>query len=229
MDVEVRWQLGPLHLPHPRRPVAEDRAPAHPELRYRMCGSERYLPRSTARPRHPDRQYGNPPRSVHRCPSPVASLLSRSYSSGESKPFIRNVFTLNTCSHIVGSQVLSFDDEIKLFNAWQKFVEEVDPDVVIGYNIANFDLPYLLDRAKTLKADKFPLLGRLKGQSFPPLCIASKLLMLVVQATRHRRRRHTSRPRRSASATPRTPSSMDACKSTCSSTCSASTSCAATR
>lgn len=82
---------------------------------------------------------------------------------GESKPFIRNVFTLNTCAHIVGSQVLDFDDELELLLAWRAFVEEVDPDLVIGYNISNFDLPYLLDRAKALKGDKFPYLGRLKG------------------------------------------------------------------
>jgi DNA polymerase elongation subunit (family B) len=86
--------------------------------------------------------------------------------AGETKPFIRNVFTLNTCSHIVGSQVLSFNDEAKMLQAWRDFVEEVDPDVVIGYNIANFDLPYLIDRAKHLNAKKFPFLGRLKSKSF---------------------------------------------------------------
>jgi len=48
---------------------------------------------------------------------------------------------------------------------WRDFVEEVDPDVIIGYNIANFDLPYLLDRAKALKAHQFPYLGRLRSTS----------------------------------------------------------------
>lgn len=50
--------------------------------------------------------------------------------------------------------------------AWRNFVDEVDPDVVIGYNIAGFDLPYLLDRARSLKgsANGFPLLGRLKSE-----------------------------------------------------------------
>lgn len=50
--------------------------------------------------------------------------------------------------------------------AWRKFVAEADPDVVIGYNIAGFDLPYLLDRAKALKVDnQFCQLGRLVGAS----------------------------------------------------------------
>jgi DNA polymerase delta subunit 1 len=91
-------------------------------------------------------------------------VLEVIYSAGESKPFIRNVFTLNTCSHIVGSQVLSFSDEAKMLHAWRDFVEEVDPDVVIGYNIANFDFPYLIDRAKHLNAKKFHFLGRLKSK-----------------------------------------------------------------
>lgn len=90
---------------------------------------------------------------------------SQIYVTGETQPFIRNVFTLNSCSNIVGSQVLSFDDEVKFLHAWRDFIEEVDPDVVIGYNIGNFDWPYLMDRAKCLKATKFPYLGRLKGVS----------------------------------------------------------------
>lgn len=47
--------------------------------------------------------------------------------------------------------------------AWRDFVEKVDPDVVIGYNTAGFDFPYLMDRAKALKVVRFPLLGRIKG------------------------------------------------------------------
>jgi DNA polymerase delta subunit 1 len=90
----------------------------------------------------------------------VSNLTNK---AGETKPFVRNVFTLNTCSNIVGSQVLSFDDETKMLEAWRDFVEQVDPDLIIGYNISNFDLPYLMDRAKTLKSNKFPYLGRLKG------------------------------------------------------------------
>lgn len=39
----------------------------------------------------------------------------------------------------------------------------MDPDVITGYNIVNFDLPYLLNRATTLKATKFPYLGRITG------------------------------------------------------------------
>lgn len=50
-----------------------------------------------------------------------------------------------------------------MLQSWRDFIEEVDPDVVVGYNIAGFDFPYLMDRSKALKVEKFPYLGRLKS------------------------------------------------------------------
>lgn len=94
---------------------------------------------------------------------PVIQIASMVTVQGESKPFIRNVMVLNTCSHIVGTHTMSFDQEDKMLAAWSDFVRKVDPDVVIGYNTANFDFPYLLDRAKHLGVLKFPFLGRLSG------------------------------------------------------------------
>ncbi|EIW79208.1 hypothetical protein CONPUDRAFT_138364 [Coniophora puteana RWD-64-598 SS2] len=94
---------------------------------------------------------------------PVIQIANMVTIQGESQPFIRNIFTLNTCSHIVGSQVMSFNDEAEMLNAWSQFIAEVDPDVIIGYNISNFDFPYLFDRAKHLGAKQFPQFGRMKG------------------------------------------------------------------
>ncbi|KAL4883407.1 DNA polymerase family B-domain-containing protein [Aspergillus karnatakaensis] len=90
----------------------------------------------------------------------IANVVTR---YGESKPFVRNVFVLNTCSLIVNTQVLEFQQEEKMLMAWRDFVQQVDPDVIIGYNISNFDFPYLLDRAKHLKCKNFPYWTRLNG------------------------------------------------------------------
>ena len=46
---------------------------------------------------------------------------------------------------------------------WAQFVREVDPDIITGYNIQNFDLSYLLTRAKHLHVDDFCYLGRVKN------------------------------------------------------------------
>lgn len=90
----------------------------------------------------------------------IANVVTR---YGEEKPFIRNVFCLNETSLIVNTQVLEYTKEETMLMAWQNFVEKVDPDVIIGYNIANFDFPYLLDRAKHLKCHQFPYWTRLKA------------------------------------------------------------------
>ena len=88
----------------------------------------------------------------------IANVVTR---YGESKPFVRNVFCLGTCSLIVNTQIFEFNDEAKMLLAWRDFLEKVDPDVIIGYNIANFDFPYLLDRANHLKCHNFPYWTRL--------------------------------------------------------------------
>jgi DNA polymerase delta subunit 1 len=90
----------------------------------------------------------------------IANVVTR---YGESKPFIRNVFVLDTCSLIVNTKVYEYDTEEKMLMAWREFLDKVDPDVIIGYNICNFDFPYLLDRAKHLKCNKFPYWSRLKN------------------------------------------------------------------
>jgi DNA polymerase delta subunit 1 len=46
---------------------------------------------------------------------------------------------------------------------WSEFIKLVDPDIFTGYNIVNFDFPYLLDRADHLGIRTFSLLGRIKG------------------------------------------------------------------
>ncbi|KAL0091377.1 DNA polymerase family B-domain-containing protein [Phycomyces blakesleeanus] len=94
---------------------------------------------------------------------PVIQIASVVKVQGETNPFIRNVFTLKKCAHIVGTDVLSFEDEGEMLQKWRDFFVEVDPDVIIGYNIINFDFPYLLDRARKLKVNKFPYFGRISG------------------------------------------------------------------
>ena len=47
---------------------------------------------------------------------------------------------------------------------------ETDPDFIIGYNICNFDLPYLLNRATALGLHDFPYWGRMRNRCvFLPL------------------------------------------------------------
>lgn len=92
---------------------------------------------------------------------PVIQIANVVTKYGEKKPFIRNVFCLDTTSSIVATHVLEFGKEEDMLMSWRNFLQKVDPDIITGYNISNFDFPYLLDRAKHLKVRDFEYWSRI--------------------------------------------------------------------
>lgn len=94
----------------------------------------------------------------------VIQIANMVINQGDNDPFIRNVLTLNSCAPIVGSHVLSYKREQDMLQAWSDFVKKVDPDIITGYNVVNFDLPYLLNRAAALKVQSFSFLGRVRDE-----------------------------------------------------------------
>ncbi len=55
-----------------------------------------------------------------------------------------------TTKKIAKSFVKVYENEAQLINAFQELVKSLDADAIVGYNSSNFDIPYLLERAKTL-------------------------------------------------------------------------------
>jgi DNA polymerase delta subunit 1 len=94
---------------------------------------------------------------------PVIQIANVITEQGSTTPVVRNVMVLGTCTPIVGANVITFEDERSLLEAWSRFVLESDPDVLTGYNIENFDIPYLMNRASTLGVKSFAYLGRIRG------------------------------------------------------------------
>ncbi|GIL73849.1 hypothetical protein Vretimale_5040 [Volvox reticuliferus] len=96
---------------------------------------------------------------------PVIQIASMVSVSGRTKgPVVKNIMTLGSCAQIVGSEVMSFTDEKDMLLRWRDLLIESDPDMIIGYNILNFDLPYLYERADALKiGKKFQIWGRVRG------------------------------------------------------------------
>lgn len=95
---------------------------------------------------------------------PVIQIANVVTLQGASTSIIRNVFVLDTCSPIVGADVRTFAKEEALLEAWAAFVREADPDIITGYNVQNFDIPYILKRMKTLKVERGQVLGRVHGK-----------------------------------------------------------------
>ncbi|XP_071544881.1 DNA polymerase delta catalytic subunit isoform X2 [Panulirus ornatus] len=93
---------------------------------------------------------------------PVIQIGNMVIRQGEAEPFVRTIFTFKKCAPIVASKVQSFENEKDMLEHWAGFVRDVDPDIITGYNINNFDFPYLLNRANHLKSEKFSYLGRVK-------------------------------------------------------------------
>ncbi|XP_058186536.1 DNA polymerase delta catalytic subunit [Rhododendron vialii] len=94
---------------------------------------------------------------------PVIQVANLVTLQGQDQPFVRNVMTLKSCSPIVGVDVMSFDTEREVLLGWRDLIREVDPDIIIGYNICKFDLPYLIQRAEVLGIPEFPMLGRIRN------------------------------------------------------------------
>ena len=96
---------------------------------------------------------------------PVIQIANTITIQGEDKPRSKTIFVLNETTPIVGVNVDVSRDERVLLTKWTHFVNDSDVDILTGYNIQNFDLPYILDRAKALNILKsVSQLGRIKNQ-----------------------------------------------------------------
>ena len=93
---------------------------------------------------------------------PVIQIANHCVQYGrESEPLTKTIFTLKSCAPIAGAQVYAYESESEMLLAWATFMKALDPDLLTGYNICNFDFPYLLNRAITLKvSDAFHYWGR---------------------------------------------------------------------
>ena len=63
---------------------------------------------------------------------PVIQIASLVSVTGQTRPAVRNVLTLDTCAPIAGAEVLSFETEAALLRRWRDLVIETDPDIIIG-------------------------------------------------------------------------------------------------
>jgi len=60
------------------------------------------------------------------------------------------LFNLGTIGSVEDTIVLQFPSEKKLLLSYSKFINDIDPDIIVGYNIFGFDNGYLFERAKVL-------------------------------------------------------------------------------
>lgn len=77
------------------------------------------------------------------CIFQISSVIQR--PSGQME---KNLITLGKTLGIPNVETLHVESERDLLLEWQKLVRRVNPNLIIGYNIFGFDLPYMIARAK---------------------------------------------------------------------------------
>eukprot|EP01061_Rhynchopus_euleeides_P015934 TRINITY_DN27062_c1_g2_i1.p1 TRINITY_DN27062_c1_g2~~TRINITY_DN27062_c1_g2_i1.p1 ORF type:complete len:1080 (+),score=457.47 TRINITY_DN27062_c1_g2_i1:100-3240(+) len=92
---------------------------------------------------------------------PVIQIACSARTLGVKAPLSDVVFCLQKTAPIPGVKLLCFENERDLLLAFADYHRRLDVDIITGYNIVNFDFPYLLDRARTLNVVKFPYLSRI--------------------------------------------------------------------
>lgn len=69
----------------------------------------------------------------------------------------KDIFVLDTCDDVPGANVHSFKDERQMLQGWFLWLNDINPDIWVGYNIFGFDEKYVWHRAEVLRiADNFP-------------------------------------------------------------------------
>lgn len=72
------------------------------------------------------------------------------------KTTTKYIFTWKKCADLPGIIVKSCDSERDLITAFDRHINEIKPDFLIGYNIYGFDFAYLVVRAENLKVSFTP-------------------------------------------------------------------------
>jgi len=78
---------------------------------------------------------------------PIIQIGSTVYVNGAA--IRKDIFVLGSCTRLPGDNVHTHScaNEASLIRKWCRVIEEVDPDIMVGYNIFGFDEKYLWDRA----------------------------------------------------------------------------------
>nr|UQT64504.1 ORF9 [Human gammaherpesvirus 8]UQT64587.1 ORF9 [Human gammaherpesvirus 8] len=69
------------------------------------------------------------------------------HTVGNDKPYTRMLLGLGTCDPLPGVEVFEFPSEYDMLAAFLSMLRDYNVEFITGYNIANFDLPYIIARA----------------------------------------------------------------------------------
>ncbi|WUR02821.1 DNA polymerase delta catalytic subunit (DPOD) [Vairimorpha necatrix] len=91
---------------------------------------------------------------------PIIQIGNTVSYSDEHDKIEQTIFCLKDTAPIPGAQVKSFKTEKDLLISWREYFLKEDPDIILGYNLKQFDIPYILDRGEIFFIEDFAKLGR---------------------------------------------------------------------
>ncbi|CAD27015.1 DNA POLYMERASE DELTA CATALYTIC (LARGE) CHAIN [Encephalitozoon cuniculi GB-M1] len=91
---------------------------------------------------------------------PIIQIGNTLMLFGDNSYASQDIFCLKETTGIPGVNVHWYETEKELLESWKKYFMELDPDVIVGYNVKGFDIPYILSRGEILGIESFSVLGR---------------------------------------------------------------------
>ncbi len=101
---------------------------------------------------------------------------------GNSEPFKKHIITLKGCvktDDLNDVEIVCHEEETNLLLEWTKLINEMNPDVITGYNINGFDFKYMHDRANKFGIlNEFSKLSKIRNKmsKFENLMLASSAM-----------------------------------------------------
>ena len=80
----------------------------------------------------------------------VTFIGSTFITYGDDQPYLNHCIALNTCDPVTGAEIETYSSEKDVLLAWTRLIQRENPDIVIGYNIFNFDYEFMFRRAQEL-------------------------------------------------------------------------------
>jgi DNA polymerase elongation subunit (family B) len=94
----------------------------------------------------------------------VIQIGTTFHKYGERECYYKHIVTLDTCDEIEGVEVISVDNEKDLIKQWVEMLNNMDPDIITGYNILGFDFDFLYKRSIELNIKRnFLKINRIKN------------------------------------------------------------------
>jgi DNA polymerase elongation subunit (family B) len=81
---------------------------------------------------------------------PIIQIGLTTHKYGSLECYDKQVIVVGGCSNINGCNVINCETEQELIKKFVEIVKDIDPDIITGYNIFNFDFPYIYERAQEL-------------------------------------------------------------------------------